>query len=100
MTNLSCLPHSSACVERIFSQVNNIKTRKTNSLKAQTVADRILAKQSITKNNSDCTNWEPSKALVSDVEKGITSAKYIKRMKETNITMNLEAEEEQDQHLD
>ena len=89
----------SSDVERIFSQVNNIKTKKTNSLKAKTVADRILAKQSIMKNNSDCTNWEPSKALISDVEKGVTSSKYIKRMKENNVTVNLEAAEEQDDEL-
>ena len=73
-------------------QVNNIKTRKTNSLKIQAVADRILAKQSITKNNSDSTDWEPSKALISDVEKGITKAKYIKDMKENCIPMISEAE--------
>ena len=44
MTTLTALPHSSACVERIFSQVNCVKTRITNSLKAETVRDRILAK--------------------------------------------------------
>jgi hypothetical protein len=100
MTNLSCLPHSSACVERIFSQVNNIKTRKTNSLKAQTVADRILAKQSITKNNSDCTNWEPIKALISDVKNGTTSARYMERMKENTLTITLGTGEEEEMHLD
>ena len=64
MVILTCSLHSSACVERIFSQVNNIKKKKTNSLKAKTTADRILAKQSVRKYNSDCTKWEPSKALV------------------------------------
>ena len=34
MTNMTSLPHSSACVERIFSQVNTVKTKKTNKLKA------------------------------------------------------------------
>ena len=76
MVNLNCLPHSSACVERIFSQVINIKNKKTNSLKAITTADRILAKQSIKKNNCDCTKWKPSKALVQNVENGITYAMF------------------------
>ena len=44
MTNMTSLPHSSACVERIFSQVNIVKTKKTNELKATTTRDRILAK--------------------------------------------------------
>ena len=61
-------------MERIFSQVNNMKTRNTNSLKSQTVAARILAKQAITKNNSDCTSWEPSKALIKELQSGTTSA--------------------------
>ena len=34
MTSLTILPHSSACVERIFSQVNSVKTARTNSFKA------------------------------------------------------------------
>ena len=64
MVNLICSLHLSAYVERIFSQVNNIKNKKTNSLKAETTADRILAKQSVRKNNCDCIKWEPSKTMV------------------------------------
>ena len=37
MTTLTILPHSPACVERIFSQVNWAKRRNTNSLKSYTV---------------------------------------------------------------
>ena len=37
-----------------------------------------MAKQSITRNNSDSTGWEPSKASISGVEKEITKAKYTK----------------------
>ena len=55
-----------------------------------------MAKQSIKKNSSDSTDWEPSKALISDVEKGITKAKYIKYMTENCISMISEAEEEQE----
>ena len=35
MVNLTCSLHSSACLEQIFSQVNNTKSKKTNSLKAK-----------------------------------------------------------------
>ena len=37
VTKLTILPHSSAAIERIFSSMNCIKTRQTNSLKAETV---------------------------------------------------------------
>ena len=46
MCSLTALPHT-ACVERIFSQVNLIKTKQSNALKCRTVANRILAKQAI-----------------------------------------------------
>ena len=37
---MTSLPHSSACGERIFSQVNTVKTKKTNKLKANTSTTR------------------------------------------------------------
>ena len=81
MVNFTCLPHSSASVERIFSQINNITDKKTTLLKVKTTADRILAKQSVRKNNSGCTKWEPSKALVQNVENETTYAIYAERQK-------------------
>ena len=39
------LPHSPACVERIFSQLNLVKTKQRNCLKNQNVTGRLLAKQ-------------------------------------------------------
>ena len=42
--DLLTLPHSSACVERIFSQLNQVKTKQTNSLESQNFAGRILTK--------------------------------------------------------
>ena len=66
MTNMTSFPQSSACVERIFSQVNTVKTKKTNKLKANTTRDRILAKQHVTKGNSSFSTWQPSKALLKD----------------------------------
>uniref|UniRef100_A0A0L8HGA6 HAT C-terminal dimerisation domain-containing protein n=1 Tax=Octopus bimaculoides TaxID=37653 RepID=A0A0L8HGA6_OCTBM len=64
MTNLTVLPHSSACVERIFSQVNYTKTKFTNMLNAETVTDRLLAKQVITRKGTSCISWEPNVKLI------------------------------------
>lgn len=47
MCGLLALPHSSACVERVFSQVNMIKTK--HRLQADAIADRLLAKQAISR---------------------------------------------------
>ena len=70
MTNMTSLPYSSACVERIFSQVSTVKTKETNKLKANTTTDRILAKQHATKGNSSCLTCQPNKALLKDFENG------------------------------
>jgi len=40
MCTLVALPHSSACVERIFSQVNIVKTEQCNKLMCETVSNR------------------------------------------------------------
>ena len=77
MTNMTSLPHSYACVERIFSQVNTVKTKKTNKLKANTTRDRILAKQHATKK---CLTWQPSKALLKDFENGGARKRYSERL--------------------
>ena len=57
MTNLTILQYSSACVERIFSKVKCVKTKVANVLKTETVKDRLLAKQSITRNETTCATW-------------------------------------------
>ena len=49
MCTLVALPHSSACVERIFSQVNIVKTKQCNKLLCETVSNRILARQAVKK---------------------------------------------------
>lgn len=82
MTNLTVLPHSSACVERIFSQVNSVKTKFTNRLKAATTRDRILAKQQVTKHNNTCVSWQPKKELVNDIEDGAAYRRYSGRLKD------------------
>ena len=47
MTTMTVLSHSSASVERLFSQINRMNPKLTNSLQAETVENRILAKQAI-----------------------------------------------------
>ncbi|CAH2098327.1 unnamed protein product [Euphydryas editha] len=47
MLNVLSLLHSNAAFERIFSQVNDIKTKKRNRLITKTVKGNILDQQSI-----------------------------------------------------
>ena len=71
MCSLLALPHSSACVERVFSQVNLMKNKQTNRLKVQTVANRLLAKQAIARQEMPCYQWKPSNTLLKDVKEGV-----------------------------
>lgn len=83
LSNFMCcllvLPHSSACVERVFSQLNIIKTKRTNSLHVSTVANRLLAKQAIARHETTCNQWEPSTSLIKDVISGKCHQRYISR---------------------
>ena len=99
MTTLTVLPHSSASVERIFSQVNCVKTKTTNALKTETVRDRLLAKQCLTKNYSNCLKWQPPKTLIKEHEKGILYQRYekhIKHQKEMNVAVLHAADMDED----
>ena len=96
MTTLTVLPHSSAAVERVFSLMNHVKTKQTNSLNAETVRDRVLAKQSITRGNKDCRSWIPNKTLVKDLESGAVSQRYLQRVKNQHKSLNIEADDCED----
>lgn len=61
MCDLLSLPHSSASVERMFSQLNMIKTKCTNRLLTSSVANRLLEKQAIARQEVPCYDWEPSR---------------------------------------
>ena len=76
MSTMTVLPHSSASVERIFSQINRMKTKTTNSLKAETVDNRLFAKQSIFRKNQSCCSWEPNKKLIREVADGTVRKRY------------------------
>lgn len=45
MKSLQCLPHSSAAVERVFSQVNLMKTKMRNQLNTSTLIGMLHAKE-------------------------------------------------------
>ena len=70
MCGLLALPHSSACVERVFSQLNMIKTKQTNRLCVSTSSNRLLAKQAISRQEIPCYQWQPSTSLIRDVKSG------------------------------
>jgi hypothetical protein len=90
MCGLMALPHSSACVERIFSQVNMVKTAQTNKLHAATVANRLLAKQAISRQGVECHSWAPSKSLLADVTEGRCHQRYLERerQRQSNNVVN------------
>ena len=69
---MTVLPHFSANVQRMFSQ----KTKSTNTLKAETVENKLFAKQSITKNNPTCCSWELNQKLINDVKDGTIRKRY------------------------
>ena len=80
--HLTVLPHSSAAVERVFSQVNCIKNKKTNRLTVTSVRNKLLAKQAVSRQGFNCTTWQPSASLVKDVVDGTCSQRYTQRMQQ------------------
>lgn len=55
------IPHSNADCERIFSKINNIKTKYRNRLITSTVNGVLLADQAVKKSGSTCcNNFKPS----------------------------------------
>ena len=85
MCALLALPHSSACMERIFSKVNMIKTPRTNKLLVSTIANRIHAKQAIASREVKCYEWEPSQSLINDLKTGDCHKRYVERTKNIEV---------------
>ena len=63
MISLLIIPHSSAAVERVFSRVSLIKTRKRNRLGTDTMNGLLLTKQH--GGNISCFDWEPAVSMLS-----------------------------------
>ncbi|GFN93259.1 hypothetical protein PoB_001976500 [Plakobranchus ocellatus] len=79
VVTLTALPDSSAWSGNNFLSYEQYQ-KYTNSLKVETVKDKLIAKQSITRNNSMCVTWDPSKQLVKEMVSGLVSSRYTKRM--------------------
>ena len=85
MCGLLALPHSSACVERVFSKVNMIKTPKTNRLSVFTIANRLHAKQAIVRREVPCYDWEPSPSLINDLKSGACHKRHLEKSKKKEV---------------
>lgn len=72
--NLLCLPHSSANVERLFSQVNLNKTISRNSLKTKTL-EGILLTKNLVATTGKCHNFEITPELVKKMNSKIIYSK-------------------------
>ncbi|KYN30271.1 hypothetical protein ALC57_00266 [Trachymyrmex cornetzi] len=62
------LPHSNADCERLFSQINLIKTKTRNKLITSTINGLLLTKQRV---QGNCLNYEPSKQEYSCMTKAL-----------------------------
>ncbi|XP_017483293.1 PREDICTED: uncharacterized protein LOC108372153 isoform X2 [Rhagoletis zephyria] len=62
ISNILCLPHSSATAERVFSQLFLIKDEKRNCLSTETI-NCIMACKEILK-NCNCYEWKPLKSTL------------------------------------
>lgn len=76
MYGLLVLPNSSECVERIFTQLTLVKTKQASSLKNRSVAGRLPAKESVTRQNAKCFSWKPLKCVIEDVKNGRCYRRY------------------------
>lgn len=63
--NLLCLPHSSANVERRFSEINLMKTKQRNSLGTKTVRGLVYTRQYL--GSDKCFNFTVSNELISNM---------------------------------
>lgn len=59
------LPHSSACVERVFSTINLNKTKLRNRLGANTLSGLLHTKRCIKKDGKECYNFEIPPQMIS-----------------------------------
>ncbi len=73
MVNLLVLPHSSAAVERIFSQVKLIKTDLRNRLNTESINALLLSKGN--GGAVPCYEWEPSSLMIRSAQNVFSEAK-------------------------
>lgn len=86
--NLLCLPHSSANVERSFSQINLNKTQARNRLKSNTLESLLLTK-SLVSHTGNCYNF----AIAPEhIKKHNTQTLYQKESK-SNLDLDVDESE-------
>lgn len=99
MRDILVLPHSSAAVERMFSKINIIKTKHSNRLLTETVANRMLAKQAVARQGGSC-KWSPSKSLLSDMKSGKCHQRYMESCSKLEVaTLHPEESDEDVEEL-
>lgn len=63
MLAILSLPHSNAECERVFSRVNDIKTRKRSELLTKTIRGNLLTQQAIQRHGKNCIDFNPTKDM-------------------------------------
>ncbi|XP_026332324.1 uncharacterized protein LOC113239503 [Hyposmocoma kahamanoa] len=71
MLGMLSLPHSNAECERIFSKVNDIKTKKRNKLITRSIKGNLLTQQSIKRHGQNCINFNPDQEMLKKLNKNI-----------------------------
>ncbi|CAG5036625.1 unnamed protein product [Parnassius apollo] len=64
MLNILALPNSNAECERVFSQINDTKTKNRNRLITETIKGNMLAKQAICRHDGNCVNFLPTDKML------------------------------------
>jgi hypothetical protein len=76
----STVPHATAGVERVFSDVTRVKGRDSNRMITVTLGGRLLASQ-MAKRHGCCIKFRPSQSLVNDIVNGQCRKRYFDDMK-------------------
>ncbi|KAL0830023.1 hypothetical protein ABMA28_003481 [Loxostege sticticalis] len=76
-----CLPHSNADCERVFSEVNNMKTKSRNKLITSTFNGALLARQAV-KNQGGCTKFQASNDMCKKMK---SKEKYSLHKKDSEV---------------
>ena len=71
MKGLLVLPHANADTERVFSQVNLIKTDTRNRLITKTVSALLSTKEGIKTVAGDCRKFEPTQIIIHRMQSSV-----------------------------
>lgn len=71
MLAMLSLPHSNAECERIFSKVNDIKTKKRNKLITRSIKGNLMTQQSIKRHGQNCIQFKPDDEMLKRLNQNI-----------------------------